>query len=93
MMQQPIPIATAPIMAGHAVVIDRNARPTADSEAVEAYCVDSGRAVRWEAGDRCLHHGAADVPCVTALRVPQCRHEHLSPNHPYPHCSECGRDL
>lgn len=61
-------------------------------DAPEAFCVDSGRAVRYEAGDRCLSHGAADRPCTTALRMPpECRHEHLSPNHPYPHCSECGQ--
>lgn len=61
--------------------------------AIERYCVESGRAVRMIAGDRCLDHGAADTPCRTAVREAQCAHEHLSPNHSYPHCSECGRDL
>lgn len=60
---------------------------------MERYCVDSGRAVRPIPGDRCLDHGAAPEMCRTALRDPQCQHPHLSPNHPYPHCSECGRDL
>lgn len=60
---------------------------------LEAYCVDSGRPVRYEAGDRCLHHGNRATPCYTALREPRCAHPHLSPNHPYPHCSECGRDV
>jgi hypothetical protein len=59
----------------------------------EAFCIDSGRAIRYEAGDRCLAHGAAGRPCETALRMPpECEHEHLSPNHPRPHCSECGQD-
>lgn len=60
---------------------------------VERYCVDSGRAVRMIAGDRCLKHGNRDTPCYTSLRVPRCAHEHRSPNHPNPHCSECGKDL
>jgi hypothetical protein len=59
----------------------------------ERYCITSGRAVSLIPGDRCLAHGAADRPCDTALRAPECQHPHLSPNHPYPHCSECGRDL
>jgi hypothetical protein len=61
--------------------------------ATEGYCLESGRPVRYEAGDRCLAHGAADRPCRAGLRVAQCQHPHLSPNHPYPHCSECGKDL
>lgn len=59
---------------------------------LERYCVTSGRAVSMTPGDRCLHHGAADKPCDTDLRPAQCKHEHQSPNHPYPHCSECGKD-
>jgi hypothetical protein len=59
---------------------------------VERFCADSFRAVRLIPGDRCLRHGAADRPCITGLRKPpECEHEHLSPNHPYPHCSECGQ--
>lgn len=60
---------------------------------VEGYCVTSGRPVRIGAGDRCIRHGAADTPCTTDVRPAQCEHPHLSPNHPYPHCSECGEDL
>lgn len=58
----------------------------------EAYCVDSGRPVRYEAGDRCIHHGNRGEACTAALRDPRCEHPRLSPNHPYPHCSECGLD-
>jgi hypothetical protein len=59
----------------------------------ERYCVDSGRAVRMIPGDRCLRHGSRDEMCTTAVRAPaRCMHEHLSPNHPHPHCSECGQD-
>lgn len=57
----------------------------------ERYCVDSGRPVR-RAGDRCIKHGAADTMCQTDVRPAQCSHERQSPNHPYPHCSECGAD-
>ena len=60
---------------------------------LEGYCVDSGRPVRYEAGDRCRDHGAADNPCTAAIRPAQCEHPHLSPNHPHPHCSECGKDI
>lgn len=59
----------------------------------ERYCVDSGRPVSMIPGDRCRAHGASDVMCTTALRDPRCKHLHLSPNHPWPHCSECGQDL
>lgn len=59
---------------------------------VERYCTTSGRAVKHE-GDRCRAHGAAPTMCRTDLRPPQCTHPHLSPNHAWPHCSECGRDL
>lgn len=59
----------------------------------ERYCVDSGRTVRMIPGDRCIRHGNRSTPCYTALREARCTHPHLSPNHPYPHCSECGRDL
>ncbi len=59
----------------------------------EAYCVDSGRPVRYEAGDRCLSHGGRDVACTTALRDPRCTHPHPSPNHPTPTCSECGAEI
>jgi hypothetical protein len=59
----------------------------------EAYCVDSGRAVRDEAGDRCIRHGDRGVACTTAVRMPgKCEHRNLSPNHPRPRCSECGLD-
>ena len=58
--------------------------------ASEAYCVDSGRPVRYESGDRCRSHGARGVACTAALRDPRCKHPHLSPNHPYPYCDECG---
>jgi hypothetical protein len=58
----------------------------------EGFCVVSGRAVRYGAGERCRAHGGADEPCISALRMPpECKHEHLSPNHPYPHCAECGQ--
>lgn len=58
----------------------------------ERYCVDSGRPVR-AAGDRCLSHGNRGEMCTTAIREPgKCKHPRLSPNHPYPHCSECGLD-
>jgi hypothetical protein len=60
---------------------------------VERYCVDSGRPVRMIPGDRCRAHGAASKPCTTDVRPAQCEHPHLSPNHPYPHCSECGKDV
>jgi len=60
---------------------------------VEGYCVDSGRPVRLGHGDRCLRHGDAPTPCRAAVRPARCEHPHLSPNHPYPHCSECGKDL
>ena len=59
----------------------------------ERYCTTSGRAVSMTPGDRCLVHGAADKPCTADIRPAQCQHEHLSPNHPWPHCSECGRDV
>jgi hypothetical protein len=58
----------------------------------ERYCIASGRAVHHE-GDRCIRHGAAARMCTTDVRPAQCQHPHLSPNHPYPRCSECGRDL
>ncbi len=56
----------------------------------ERYCVDSGRPVQLIPGDRCLSHGARGVMCTTAVRDPRCGHPRLSPNHPYPKCSECG---
>jgi hypothetical protein len=59
----------------------------------ERYCIESSRPVRMVPGDRCLIHGAADAPCTTALRPAQCEHPRLSPNHPHPHCSECGKDV
>lgn len=59
---------------------------------VERYCIDSGRPVKNE-GDRCRSHGAAPMMCTTDVRPAQCEHPHLSPNHPYPHCSECGKNL
>lgn len=64
-----------------------------DGIEVERYCLISGRAVSMIPGDRCLAHGAAAKPCMTDVRPAQCRHEHLSPNHPRPHCSECGKDV
>jgi hypothetical protein len=58
----------------------------------ERYCVDSGAPVRVP-GDRCIRHGARGEMCTTAVRSPgRCEHPRLSPNHPYPHCSECGID-
>lgn len=60
---------------------------------VERYCVISGRPVSMIPGDRCIKHGDAVRPCDTDVRPATCTHPHLSPNHPYPHCSECGRDL
>lgn len=60
------------------------------TRAEERYCVDSGRPVRLIPGDRCLSHGAEATPCFTALRAPRCKHPRQSPNHPYPHCTECG---
>ena len=60
---------------------------------LERFCVVSGRAVHLIPGDRCRDHGAADEPCTTDLRPAQCQHPYLSPNHPTPHCSECGRDV
>lgn len=60
---------------------------------LERYCVDSGRPVRMIPGDRCIKHGNRSTPCYTALREARCTHPRLSPNHPYPHCAECGRDL
>jgi hypothetical protein len=67
--------------------------PIAQIDNPERYCVDSGRAVSMTPGDRCLHHGAADAMCATDVRPAQCEHPHLSPNHPHPHCSECGKNL
>jgi hypothetical protein len=58
----------------------------------ERYCLESGLPVGPIPGDRCIAHGASDTPCMTGLRAPQCRHERQSPNHPYPHCAECGAD-
>lgn len=60
---------------------------------LERYCIESGRPVRMIPGDRCRAHGAASTMCITDVRPAQCEHPYLSPNHPYPHCSECGRDL
>lgn len=68
------------------------ARITWPSVESERYCVDSGHAVRPIPGDRCLSHGNRGEMCTTALRSPRCQHLRLSPNHPYPHCSECGAD-
>lgn len=59
----------------------------------ERYCIESGRAVSMISGDRCRRHGAADHPCTTDVRPAQCEHPHLSPNHPTPTCSECGKSL
>jgi len=60
---------------------------------IERYCVISGRPVHMVPGDRCLDHGAAPTMCPTDLRPAQCQHPRLSPNHPQPHCSECGVDV
>jgi hypothetical protein len=57
----------------------------------EMYCVDSGSPVQRE-GDRCIRHGAASTFCYTSVRDPRCEHPRVSPNHIYPHCSECGRN-
>jgi hypothetical protein len=60
---------------------------------VERYCVDSGRPVSMIPGDRCIAHGNAASQCMTDVRPAQCEHSRLSPNHPHPHCSECGKDI
>jgi hypothetical protein len=60
---------------------------------VERYCIESGRAVQWIAGDRCLRHGARATPCDTGVRPVQCEHPRRSPNHPTPVCDECGREI
>lgn len=60
---------------------------------VERYCIESLRAVHFNSGDRCRAHGAAPTMCTTDVRPAECEHPHLSPNHPTPHCSECGIDL
>jgi hypothetical protein len=57
----------------------------------EAYCVDSGMPVRWEAGDRCKAHGNRLEPCFAAQRHPRCEH----PDWPRfangsDKCPECG---
>lgn len=59
---------------------------------VERYCLVSGRPVI-HAGDRCRAHGAARAMCTTDVRPAQCEHPHRSPNHPTPHCSECGKPI
>lgn len=68
-------------------------RPAITGVELERYCVDSGRPVLMTPGDRCIKHGDADAPCTTDVRPAQCQHPRLSPNHPWPHCSECGRDV
>jgi len=55
----------------------------------EAYCVDSGAPVRYEAGDRCIKHGAAPTPCFAALRDPRCEHPRRNANGSG-RCDECG---
>jgi hypothetical protein len=80
-------------LARHLIAIEDEPDADADPATIERYCVDSGRAVSMIPGDRCLHHGARDTPCLTARRTARCTHEHRSPNHPQPHCSECGRDI
>jgi len=59
----------------------------------ERYCVDSGRPVHMIGGDRCLSHGDQYEPCFTSIRIAKCKHPNRSPNHPRPHCAECGLDL
>lgn len=63
------------------------------TEVMEGFCIESDCPVRYGVGDRCLVHGAVDAPCEAGLRPAQCEHSRLSPNHPNPHCSECGRDV
>jgi hypothetical protein len=43
-------------------------------ETEEAYCVDSGRPVSPQGGDRCKSHGGRGVPCFVAFRAPRCTH-------------------
>lgn len=78
----------------------RGVDPTGVTEAIsrtwtrrERYCVESDRPTRLIPGDRCRDHGGAPEMCTTVLRPARCRHPHRSPNHPHPHCSECGLDL
>lgn len=61
----------------------------------EAYCVDSGAPVRLGAGDRCIHHGAADTPCFTAVRaVPKCTHSRWPKGaNSSDTCPECGHTM
>lgn len=63
-----------------------------DAYAKEAYCLASGRPVRYGAGDRCVAHGDADRPCTAGLRVPQCTHPRGGSNGSE-RCQECGRSL
>lgn len=57
----------------------------------EAYCVDSGHPVRWEAGDRCVKHGAAPTPCYAALRAARCTHPRFPAGaNGGSCCPECG---
>jgi hypothetical protein len=60
---------------------------------VERYCIESGRAVHFNAGDRCLVHGDRAQMCDTDVRPEQCEHPYLSPNHPTPTCEECGTNV
>jgi hypothetical protein len=57
---------------------------------LEAYCIRSGRPVRWEAGDRCRAHGDQSSPCAAWLREPQCTHPFGARNGGGL-CDECGR--
>jgi hypothetical protein len=59
---------------------------------LEAYCIRSGRPVRWGAGDRCRDHGHTSKPCEAWLRVPQCTHP-LGARNGGNLCDECGRPL
>jgi hypothetical protein len=73
-------------------VTDLLAQVLAIAGRTERYCIASGRPVA-HVGDRCRSHGAAATMCNTDVRPARCEHPHLSPNHPYPCCEECGRDL
>jgi hypothetical protein len=60
-------------------------------ETSEAYCVDSGHPVRYEAGDRCIAHGDRDTPCFAALRPPRCTHPRWPKGaNGSANCPECG---
>lgn len=88
------PVTVTGVRSPAATTSDRSNTMTSENTwpfDVERYCVDSGRPVRMIPGDRCIEHGGAPTMCTTDVRPAQCTHPHLSPNHPTPHCSECGK--